>query len=232
MLEANSVSPVSSVALWIAIGSGLAIYGLARSRRLNPDLILDIGLIFEVVGALCISLFEASRFSAETPVHSGPSGVALWITFFVLVVPNTLGKTALAALSSALMGPLALIIAAYANNQPPPAPFLFLVISIPNLMAACIAIVLSRFVYGLGADISKAREMGSYKLVELLGRGGMGEVWRAQHRLLARPAAIKLIQPEILGCHDSPANRHRQTPLRAGSAGHSHAVIAAHDRPL
>src|SRR5262249_46516769 len=45
----------------------------------------------------------------------------------------------------------------------------------------------------------------SYKLVELLGSGGMGEVWRAEHRLLARPAAIKLIQPEVLGCSDSSA---------------------------
>jgi serine/threonine-protein kinase len=55
----------------------------------------------------------------------------------------------------------------------------------------------------MGTDVSKARELGSYKLVELLGRGGMGEVWRAEHRLLARPAAIKLIQPEMLGCNDS-----------------------------
>ena len=41
--------------------------------------------------------------------------------------------------------------------------------------------------------------MGSYQLVELLGHGGMGEVWRAQHRLLAREAAIKLVRPEVLG---------------------------------
>ncbi len=36
--------------------------------------------------------------------------------------------------------------------------------------------------------------MGSYRLEELLGRGGMGEVWKASHRLLARPAAVKLIR--------------------------------------
>jgi hypothetical protein len=41
----------------------------------------------------------------------------------------------------------------------------------------------------------QARELGSYRLVECLGKGGMGEVWRAEHRLLAREAAIKLINP-------------------------------------
>jgi serine/threonine protein kinase len=45
---------------------------------------------------------------------------------------------------------------------------------------------------------ARAREMGSYKLVARLGSGGMGEVWRAEHRLLAREAAIKLIRPEAL----------------------------------
>jgi len=58
-------------------------------------------------------------------------------------------------------------------------------------------------VYRLGAQVREAREMGSYRLVERLGEGGMGEVWRAQHRLLARPAAIKLIRPEMLGARDS-----------------------------
>jgi serine/threonine protein kinase len=41
-----------------------------------------------------------------------------------------------------------------------------------------------------------ARELGSYRLVNCLGRGGMGEVWRAEHRLLTREAAIKLIKPQ------------------------------------
>ncbi|MDX2091884.1 MAG: serine/threonine-protein kinase [Kofleriaceae bacterium] len=45
---------------------------------------------------------------------------------------------------------------------------------------------------------ARARELGSYRLVAKLGHGGMGEVWRAEHRLLARSAAIKLIRPEAL----------------------------------
>ena len=44
--------------------------------------------------------------------------------------------------------------------------------------------------------VARARELGSYRLVERLGKGGMGEVWRAEHRLLVRQAAIKLISVE------------------------------------
>ncbi len=36
--------------------------------------------------------------------------------------------------------------------------------------------------------------VGSYQLGERLGSGGMGEVWRAHHTHLARPAAVKLIR--------------------------------------
>ncbi len=57
----------------------------------------------------------------------------------------------------------------------------------------------SRVVYGLGRDLAAARELGSYRLEEKLGQGGMGEVWRARHRMLARPAAIKLIRPSLTG---------------------------------
>ena len=51
--------------------------------------------------------------------------------------------------------------------------------------------------HGVGETNGPA--LGSYQLVERLGEGGMGEVWLARHRLLARTAAIKLIRPEALG---------------------------------
>lgn len=44
----------------------------------------------------------------------------------------------------------------------------------------------------------RAQELGSYRLVSKLGSGGMGEVWRAEHQLLARHAAIKLVRLDVL----------------------------------
>jgi serine/threonine protein kinase len=50
---------------------------------------------------------------------------------------------------------------------------------------------------------ARARALGSYELVHRLGAGGMGEVWRAEHTLLARTAAIKLIRADVIGDRDS-----------------------------
>jgi serine/threonine-protein kinase len=71
-------------------------------------------------------------------------------------------------------------------------------------------------VYGLGREVAAAREFGSYQLVELLGRGGMGEVWRAQHRLLARPAAIKLVSPELTASPEALTRFEREAQVIAG----------------
>ena len=44
----------------------------------------------------------------------------------------------------------------------------------------------------------EVRELGSYRLLRRIGEGGMGEVWLAEHRLLARPAAIKLVHGKAI----------------------------------
>lgn len=47
----------------------------------------------------------------------------------------------------------------------------------------------------LRVEAFKARRMGQYHLKELIGSGGMGEVYLAEHCLLKRPCALKLIRP-------------------------------------
>ncbi len=45
---------------------------------------------------------------------------------------------------------------------------------------------------------SRPRRLGGYELVELIGAGGMGEVWLANHVKLSRPAAIKFVRMNAL----------------------------------
>jgi len=89
-----------------------------------------------------------------------------------------------------------------------------LVMHYPDYILVGAAVVITHVMTKLGQQVTKAREMGSYQLGELLGRGGMGEVYKATHRMLARPAAIKLIRPEMLGAADADTARLAVTRFR------------------
>lgn len=67
------------------------------------------------------------------------------------------------------------------------------------LISAAIAILGSHRIEVLRQQVFVARKLGQYQLKQRLGTGGMGEVYLAEHALLQRPCAIKLIRPERAG---------------------------------
>ena len=63
-------------------------------------------------------------------------------------------------------------------------------------MGTALAVYGSFLLNGLRTQLHEARKFGQYQLLQKLGEGGMGEIYLAEHGLLKRPCALKLIKSE------------------------------------
>jgi serine/threonine-protein kinase len=204
---------------------------LAFSRRLPPCAVLDLALGFEVLAAIPIGLGEAMVPIEPGAVIWGHSAVAPWITFCALLIPNSAWKTAAAAFTTAAMTPLTREFAIqYLGAGSPDFQQKIVMVASPFIMAA-VCSPLAGWIYSLGRQVTRARELGSYEMIELIGRGGMGEVWRARHRFLTRQSAVKLIRPDILfgGADPDTARQRFEREARATAALNSPNTITLYD---
>jgi serine/threonine-protein kinase len=211
---AASMAAVATAMVW-----------LAHSGRLTPARLLRVSLGFEIAVAFAISLHDhLEPLPAGVPLGA-VSWLCVWIVVFPLVVPASPRWALVAGLASASTWPLAYFLGRALGNPPAPGPILVL-----DCLEGYIAAGLAMF---STIVIRRLQEMGCYQLVERLDHGGMGEIWKARHRMLARPVAVKLIRPELLGLKsrvEAAALVGRfQREARATAALHSPHTVALHD---
>jgi serine/threonine-protein kinase len=190
--------PVNALAMLANVLGAAGLIALQQYRVVPPATILQLGMVFELIVAFYISTIETSLPFDPNAVVRGGSNLAIWIVIVGFLVPNTPVITLTVALLAATTWPVAYFInVSRLDLTPLPLNRLF-AWTFVNYLAALWAFFIARRMHGMEVAAQKAQDLGSYHLESLIGRGGMGEVWRARHKMLAREAAIKIIRPELV----------------------------------
>ncbi|MGH7224932.1 MAG: serine/threonine-protein kinase, partial [Gemmataceae bacterium] len=161
-------------------------------------------------------LVEASQCNLAPLILKYAVGNTSTRWFFLIIVygvfiPNTWRRCLLVGLGLALT-PLILTPLAASRHGPLQADtaseLYFSLLTMATLLAVALAIAVfgSHRIQVLEEQAFEAQQLGQYRLKRRLGSGGMGEVYLAEHLLLRRPCAVKLIRPEQAG---DPTNLQR-----------------------
>jgi len=182
----------------VAILVSVVLFAYLRFTSHPPRVQAHAGLVYMVLNAMGVGLLN----TWARPLDAATLNQLSWNTIVILcgsmLMPTTPRKMLAAALLSASMDPLCVGIA-HLRGREVPSLLNTMILYLPTYACALAAVVPATVLYRLGRRLRHARDLGSYHLVKLLGRGGMGEVWLGQHHLLARSAAVKLVRPELLG---------------------------------
>ena len=187
-----------------AIAISLAMYIYLRTGRREAGFVMDLALVYMVAMSFGIGVLIHWGEPSFVPTDTRP--MITWVGPIILItaaiVPASPWKMLVAGFVAASMDSIGMVAGKAAGLYEYGAFRNVLLMHYPNYLMLGVGVVISHVVTRLGQQVTREREMGSYRMGELLGRGGMGEVYRATHRMLARPAAIKLIRPEVLASND------------------------------
>jgi serine/threonine-protein kinase len=180
---------------------------LGRLRTLEAALFLPVILDCGVFLANRLLALDGLELPAGKPVPylffvaSGESiFYVVLIVSYSTFIPSTRRRCA-AMVGIIALTPLTITLWACLTREPVARNLLWFFLPMGTWLAVAVAIA----VYGthrmeaLRRGLSEARKLGQYYLGQRLGAGGMGEVYLAEHALLRRPCAIKLIRPERAG---------------------------------
>jgi eukaryotic-like serine/threonine-protein kinase len=204
------------ITLSVAIGTSVLVFALTRLPKLRAQHAYDIGSAYLFVLSLLLGVLRHSYPWAPGELVRQVSPAVIPILAFAALIPAAPRGSLATLLVAAATDPLALYAMRGREGAIPLAQILLFCAS--PFGAALVGYKISRVVHHLNEGIERAREIGSYRLVERLGAGGMADVWRADHRMLARPAAVKLIRPGVLDHGNKESERLLRLFLREARA--------------
>jgi serine/threonine-protein kinase len=218
-------TPVSDLVGLVSIVLSSGVYAVAPRVARDPERLATLAIAYEVALAL-----GAGIVNQWYPVALAGrlSWICVVILLFPLLVPGSTRMVLIGSFLAASMDPVGILVAR-ARGVEVPSLALVAWTYLPNYICAVLAVIPSKILAHLSRKVARARQFGSYRLVEQIGRGGMGEVWRAEHRLFARPAAIKLITARRLEEASSVAEERFRREAQAAAALRSPHTIQLYD---
>jgi serine/threonine-protein kinase len=201
-----TVSTGTDVITIASVLVSIALFFYTRRTTRDPKEVLDLGLVYLVIMSLALGLlFHWNGPQNGRSIEPQISWVGVLLLMVAAILPSSTARMLIAGTMAVAVNPFAMLIGWHFGVRHLDSAWDAPLMHYPDFLLVGVAVVISRVVTQLGRQVGTAREMGSYQLGELLGGGGLGEVYRATHRMLARPAAIKLIRPETLGGWDEAA---------------------------
>jgi eukaryotic-like serine/threonine-protein kinase len=181
---------------------------LLKGRRLLaiPQLrLIELGM-FGAVGLQLIAvqlgwLLQAARQSDVSQLMwvqgTGTVGFVMVMLAYGMFIPNGWQRTAVMLIPPAMAPVYTLLFVRWCE------PFAAQAIRPTHVLETAVILWISlgvatygtRMIAGLRQEVRRAQKLGQYHLKSLIGQGGMGEVYLAEHQLLKRPCAIKVIRP-------------------------------------
>jgi serine/threonine-protein kinase len=190
---------------WLGYASGIAsfiVWFLVRRQKWEPEVFLKIGIAYMILSCFSVGMVMHWGLPETEYLAVQISWVGVVILMFAAVIPTEPRVMLVAGLVAAAMSPISMVLTHVHGMTTVQALKTGFLMHYPDFLIALASVAVAGVVTRLGKQVTKAREMGSYQIGELIKRGGMGEIYKATHRMLARPAAIKLIRPEMLGGTD------------------------------
>ena len=149
-----------------------------------------------VTGDFSILLADVARIPIDLAMaHSSMWGLLLVATGVLLPSTRQTGTRRIALLASCALIPDVLVLGP-AEVWPQNTLVYVMTKAVMVSLYAAFAAYGGNRIEALRRDVQAARQLGQYVLTSPLGSGGMGEVHLAEHRLLKRPCAIKLIRED------------------------------------
>ena len=199
-----SIRPASDRTILLGSAIGLTMLlvvwlGFLRRKKLAIATLDNIDLLYSLGTGVCFALGAYLAVDFKPAPYTCLLFTSLMVLTRAILLPSSGRRTLV--MSIIAFAPFVVVGAAltYEDWADLPTPAIVGSVILIFGVVTLLAVSGSEMVYGLRQKASVAQQLGQYTLERRLAEGGFGVIWLANHVLLRRPTAVKLLHPDKIG---------------------------------